>query len=126
MCSLTPPVLPHTVPLMTNNALPAYVRGLLEAGAYPHRPREVELRQTHISYVFMAGDVVYKAKKPVDFGFINQTALRDRERFCQAEVRLNRRLASDVYLEVVPIVQTPEGRYAVEAPGRLVDWAVKM
>jgi len=107
-------------------ALPDYVQGLLDPGAYPHRPREVELRQTHISYVFVAGDTVYKTKKPVDFGFINQLSLADRERFCQAEVRLNRRLAPDVYLEVVPVVRTVDGRFAVETPGRLVEWAVKM
>lgn len=111
---------------MSDDALPEYVRGLLDPAAYPLRPLSVELRQTHISYVFMAGDAVYKTKKPVDFGFINQMAAEDRERFCQAEVRLNRRLAPDVYLEVVPVVLTPEGRYAVEAPGRLVEWAVKM
>jgi aminoglycoside phosphotransferase family enzyme/predicted kinase len=112
---------------MSDDALPEYVRGLLDSRAYPHRPREVELRQTHISYVFIAGDAVYKTKKPVDFGFINQVALQDRERFCQEEVRLNRRLAPDVYLEVVPVVRTfDDGRFAVEAPGRLVEWAVKM
>ncbi len=111
---------------MSDDALPDYVRGLLEPAAYPQRPATVVLHQTHISYVFVAGDVVYKTKKPVDFGFVNQTAPEDRERFCQAEVRLNRRLAPDVYLEVVPVVLTPEGRYAVETPGRLVEWAVKM
>jgi aminoglycoside phosphotransferase family enzyme/predicted kinase len=112
---------------MSEDTLPDYVRGLLDPRAYPHQPRDVELRQTHISYVFIAGDVVYKTKKPVDFGFINQVAARDRERFCQEEVRLNRRLAPDVYLEVAPVVRTfDDGRYAVESPGQLVEWAVKM
>ena len=53
-------------------ALPEYVRGLLEPSAYPVAPADVRLVQTHISYVFLAGDVVYKTKKPVDFGFIEQ------------------------------------------------------
>ena len=107
-------------------ALPEYVRGLMDPAAYPHRPDTVELVQTHISSVFLAGDTVYKTKKPVDFGFIEQTAPESRERFCHAEVRLNRRLAPDVYLGVVPVVRTATGRFAVEAEGEVVEWAVKM
>src|SRR5688572_29891962 len=109
-----------------NDALPAYVRGLLDPSAYSHPPSEVRLLQTHISYVFIAGDVVYKTKKPVNFGFIDQAAAEAREANCHAEVRLNARLAPDVYLGVVPVVRTAEGRYAVEAPGEVIEWAVKM
>jgi aminoglycoside phosphotransferase family enzyme/predicted kinase len=118
---------------MTNDALPDYVRGLLDASAYPAPPEEVTLVQTHISYVFLAGEVVYKTKKPVDFGFIQQLTLDRRRAFCEAEVRLNARLASDVYLAVVPIVRTEDGRFHVEprpAAGmqrvEVVEWAVKM
>ena len=110
-------------------ALPEYVRALLDPAAYPHAPPEVELRQTHISWVFLAGDVVYKTKKPVDFGFISQLDAETRERFCHAELRLNRRLAPGVYLDVVPVVRTPDGRHAVEgdpAAGEVVEHAVKM
>ena len=96
--------------------LPPYVRGLLAPGAYPHAPATVELVQTHISYVFLAGDRVYKTKKPVDFGFIDQVAPERREQFCHAEVALNRRLAPDVYLGVVPVVETPDG-FRVDPPG---------
>ncbi|MBM4416682.1 MAG: hypothetical protein FJ035_10725, partial [Chloroflexi bacterium] len=106
--------------------LPDFVRALLDPAAYLHRPAAVELRQTHISYVFMAGDVVYKAKKPVDFGFIDQRTPAQRERFCHAEVTLNARLAPDVYLGVVPIARTPGRRIAVEAEGEVLEWAVKM
>ena len=114
---------------MSDEALPEYVRALLEPAAYPDPPPAVELRQTHISYVFLAGDVVYKTKKPVDFGFIDQLAPETRKRFCHAEVDLNRRLAPDVYLGVVPVVRGADGRYAVEgdsAAGAVVEWAVKM
>ena len=52
----------------------------------------MELVQTHISYVFLAGDFVYKVKKPVDFGFLNFTTLARRRYYCQQEVLLNRRL----------------------------------
>ena len=113
---------------VAESELPDYVLGLLQPDAYPHRPQAVELRQTHISYVFLAGDLVYKTKKPVDFGFIDQVAPETRERFCHAEVRLNRRLASDVYLGVAPVTRTRDGRFAVEGEsgGETVEWAVKM
>ncbi|MFA7297341.1 MAG: AAA family ATPase [Dehalococcoidia bacterium] len=118
---------------MTNDALPEYVRGLLDPRAYPAPPTEVTLVQTHISYVFLAGDVVYKTKKPVDFGFIEQLTLERRRAFCEAEVRLNARLAPDVYLAVVPVVRTEDGIFHVEprpSAGmqrvEVVEWAVKM
>ncbi len=112
------------------DALPAFVRGLLQPVAYPHVPASVSLVQTHISYVFLAGDLVYKAKKPVNFGFIDQVAFEARERHARQEVTLNRRLALDVYLDVVPIVERAAGGFAVditpEAGDRVVEWAVKM
>ena len=116
-----------------NEALPEYVRALLRPDAYPSPPGSVELRQTHVSYVFLAGDVAYKTKKPVDFGFIDQVAPERREAFCHAEVRLNRRLAPDVYLGVGPIVRHPDGRIAAlpagaDAPdgAEVVEWSVQM
>ena len=121
---------------MTNEHLPEYVRALLEPTAYPHAPHEVQLVQTHISYVFLAGDVVYKTKKPVNFGFIDQMTLEARERFCHAEVRLNARLAADVYLGVVAVVRRADGSWALdvsretnvpsETHDEVVEWAVKM
>ena len=119
---------------MSDTRLPAWVRDLCEPRAYAHRPSSVELVQTHISYVFLAGDFVYKAKKPVDFGFIEQLSVERRERFCHEEVRVNGRLAPGIYLGVVPIVAVPEGRHVVDprehglpaSAGTAVEWAVKM
>ena len=115
---------------MTNDNLPENVRGLLDTAAYTHAPSEVRLVQTHISYVFLADGLVYKTKKPVDFGFINQTTPEARERFCHAEVLLNTRLAPDVYLGVAPVVRRADGSYAVDVPVEggveVVEWAVKM
>jgi len=118
---------------MTNDTLPEYVRGLLDPSAYPAPPDRVDLVQTHISYVFLAGGVVYKTKKPVDFGFIEQMSVERRRAFCEAEVRLNARLAPDVYMAVVPVVRTQDGQYHVEPRPvagmqqiEVVEWAVKM
>ena len=114
---------------MTNDQLPEYVRALLDTAAYSHAPAEVRLVQTHISYVFLVDGLVYKTKKPVDFGFINQMAPDTRARFCHEEVRLNARLAPDVYLGVAPVVRRADGSYHVDVPiegAEVVEWAVKM
>lgn len=113
------------------DALPAYVRALLDPAAFPHAPSTVELVQTHISYVFLADDRVYKTKKPVDFGFVNQLDAETRHQFCIREVELNRRLASDVYLGVHPVVRFPDGHHAIvegdpPAEAAVVEWAVEM
>jgi len=65
---------------------------------YSHRPQKVEVVQTHISYVFIAGEHVYKVKKPVNFGFLDFTTLEKRKFYCEEELRLNKRLAPSIYL----------------------------
>ncbi len=71
--------------------------------AYPHPVGAVELIETHISVVLLAGEFAYKLKKPVDLGFLDFSTLARRQFFCQEELRLNRRLAPALYLGVVPI-----------------------
>ena len=72
--------------------------------AYPHAARRIEIHQTHISVVALAGEYAYKVRKPVDLGFLDFTTLEKRLHDCREEVRLNRRLAPpDVYLDVVPL-----------------------
>ena len=105
--------------------LSCLIESLTDPAAYPDPPGVVEVRQTHISAVFLAGEFVYKVKKPVAPGFLDFSSLDKRLHFCREEVRLNRRLAPDVYLGVVPIVQTPNG-VRVEGVGEPVEWAVKM
>lgn len=93
------------------------VEGLLEPGAYPRPPERVELIETHLSWVFLAGERVYKVKKPVDLGFVDQRDPAERRRLCHEELRLNRRLAPDVYRAVVPVLREGEGwRVAAERP----------
>lgn len=98
---------------------------LAEPGAYPFPTEKVERRQTHISVVFLAGPYAYKIKKPVQLGFLDFSTLEKRQHFCAEEVRLNRRLASDVYLGVVPVTQDKD-RLRMEGDGDVIEWAVKM
>ncbi|TVQ50483.1 MAG: hypothetical protein EA377_14285, partial [Phycisphaerales bacterium] len=104
--------------------------------AYPHLPEppeRVEVLQTHLSLLFFAGDRVYKVKKPVKFDFIDATSLEKRKHFCEEEVRLNRRLAGDVYHGVVPIVKASDDRLVIGggnsqdiSSGEVVEYAVEM
>ena len=106
--------------------LPPLVQALLDPAAYPHPVPSVELRQTHISYVFLAGEYVYKVKKAVNFGFLDYSTLGKRRYYCNREVKLNRRLCADTYLGVVPIRESG-GRFAVDGKqGRTAEYAVKM
>lgn len=98
---------------------------LAQPQAYPHAVDEVEVIQTHISAVFLAGPRVYKVRKPLNLGFLDFTTLERRERDCHEEVRLNRRLSPDVYEGVVPIVRRA-GRLHVGGAGEVEDFAVKM
>ncbi len=93
--------------------------------AFPEPVSAVEVRQTHISIVLLAGDVVYKIRKPVKLPFVDFSTLELRRRDCDAEVRLNARLAADVYLGVVPIVRHA-GRLQIDGIGEPLEWAVKM
>jgi aminoglycoside phosphotransferase family enzyme/predicted kinase len=93
--------------------------------AYPEPAGDVEVCQTHISAVFLVGRFAYKVKKPVLFDFLDFSTLDKRRHFCEEEVRLNRRLAPEVYLGVVPIVAADSG-VKVEGKGEVLEWAVKM
>ena len=85
-----------------------------------------ELIETHTSWVFLGVDTVWKIKKPVDFGFLDFTTVDERRRACEAEVKLNARLAPGVYQGVVPVCLDESGRHRLEGDGAAVDWAVKM
>lgn len=108
-------------------SLPPLVEAMLDPGFYPHRPETVELRQTHISFVFIAGAEVYKVKKPVRFTFLDFTRLEQRRHYCAEEVRLNRRLAPDVYLGVVGL-KREKGEWGLTAEDdpAAEEYAVRM
>lgn len=106
---------------------------LRQPAAYPHPADDLEVHQTHISVVFLAGEFAYKIKKPVDLAFVDYSTLERRRHFCREEVRLNRRLAPEVYLGVAPVVERDGGLRVVpdaaseEVPSStVVEWAVRM
>lgn len=103
----------------------ALIRGLLRAEAYDHPAAQFEVLETHISWIILTGEYAYKLKKPVNFGFVDFTTLERRQFFCQEELRLNARLAHDLYLAVKPIYG-PRDRPSFVGKGEPIEYAVQM
>ncbi|PIG90921.1 AAA family ATPase [Gloeocapsopsis sp. IPPAS B-1203] len=111
--------------MASNTLLPTLIQQMMQPEFYPHPVKEpIELIQTHVSYVLLAGDYAYKLKKPVNFGFLNYSTLELRQHFCEEELRLNQRGAGEIYLEVLPI--THEERYYLGGTGEPVEYVLKM
>jgi aminoglycoside phosphotransferase family enzyme/predicted kinase len=110
---------------MTTTPLKTLIQHLQAAECYPHATSTFEVFETHISYVILTGKFVYKFKKPVDLGFLDFTTLDKRKYYCEEELRLNRRLAPEMYLAVVSVHGALE-QPVVEGEGRLLEYAVKM
>lgn len=105
--------------------LPEYIQFLMNAEAYSHPVDEVRLIQTHISFVVVAGDFVYKWKKPVDLGFLNFSTLSRRRYYCSQELLLNRRLCPEIYLALIELTQDDDN-YRIQGRGRIIEYGVKM
>ena len=102
------------------------VQAMLHEDFYPHSVKSpIELIQTHISFVFLTGDYAYKLKKPVNFGFLDFSTPAKRHHFTQEELRLNKPIAPDIYLEVLPITQL-HGKYQLNGDGDIVEYVLKM
>lgn len=101
------------------------IRAMSEPSFYPHNPDSVEIVQTHISVVFIAGDLVYKVKKPLNFGFLDFTTPEKRKYFCNQEVVLNSRFSTGIYLGVVPVYESASG-LNIRGDGEETDYAVLM
>ena len=101
------------------------IDGLLDPGAYPHPVDRVEHIETHISHVLLAGDYAYKLKKPLSLGFLDFSTPERRRFCCDEELRLNRRLAPEIYLAVVPVIGTAD-RPRIGGEGAPIEHAVKM
>src|SRR3990172_12929379 len=94
--------------------------------AYPERPARVEVIETHMSWVFLTDELVYKLKKPVRYEFLDFSTVEARHQNCEREVQLNRRLAGDVYYGVVPLIMSGDRNLQLGGDGSIVDWLVKM
>lgn len=101
------------------------IEQLKKPASFPYKAKKVDFIETHISWIYIAEDYVYKVKRPVEFSFLDFSTLDKRKFYCDEEVRLNRRLCRDMYVGVIPIVRRG-GKYYFEGDGEIVDYAVKM
>ena len=101
------------------------IQALTDSSVYEHPTTTIAVLQTHISWVVLTGPYAYKIKKPVNLGFVDFSTLAKRHFFCQEELRLNRRLAPQLYLDVVAISGTPE-HPRLHGQGAPIEYAVKM
>jgi hypothetical protein len=101
------------------------IQQLLNPDIYPHPVKQTELVETHISWVILTGDYAYKLKKPVNFGFLDFSTLAKRKHYCSEELRLNKRLAPQIYLETVAITGDDDSPQ-INGSGPVLEYAVKM
>lgn len=116
MAGLSDSQYPHLDPL---------IRALLRPEAYDHPVRQFDVLETHISWVILTGDIAYKLKKPVNYGFVDFTTLAQRKFCCEEELRLNRRQTTDLYLAVKPIY-SPRECPSFHGTGEPIEYAVQM
>jgi aminoglycoside phosphotransferase family enzyme len=102
------------------------VRFLRAPAAYSHDPQAVDAIETHMAWVFLAGDLAFKMKKPVRYEFLDFGSLTAREFTCREEVRLNSRLAPGIYLGVAPLRLDRHRQLTFAGDGPIVEWLVKM
>jgi aminoglycoside phosphotransferase family enzyme len=102
------------------------VQFLSDPAAYREHTHGVETRETHMSWVFLTDAEAWKLKKPVHFSYLDFSTIDARHRDAERELRLNRRLAPDVYREVVPLTVAADGSLALGGAGAACDWLVRM
>ncbi|MEM7726305.1 MAG: AAA family ATPase [Cyanobacteria bacterium P01_A01_bin.45] len=111
---------------MKSASIPTLIQQMLQPDFYPHPvSKNIQLVQTHISYVLLTGDYAYKIKKPVNFGFLDFSTLDKRSHFCREELRLNQRGAAQLYLQVLPISKNGE-QYQLGGTQEVVEYVLKM
>ena len=109
----------------TDDSLPTLVSALCDAGCFDHPTEAITVLQTHISYVLLTGTYAYKIKKAVSLPFLDFSTLEFRKHYCDEELRINRRLAPELYVDVVPITGTPQAP-RINGEGKAIEYAVKM
>ena len=102
------------------------IAGLLRPACYPHPATDIEHLQTHISHILLVGDYAYKIKKPLNLGFLDFTSLERRKYYCEEELRLNGRLAPEIYLDCVPISGDARHPQLGDRTSPAIEYAVRM
>jgi aminoglycoside phosphotransferase family enzyme len=106
--------------------LEAKIEFLKRPESYPDRPHKVEAVETHMSWVFLTENYAYKLKKPVRYEFLDFSTIDARHHDCEEEIRLNRRLARDVYIGLLPLTADADGNMVLGGDKTAIDWLVKM
>lgn len=104
---------------------PVLLKALQNPALYPHETSDIRVIETHISTVILTGPYAYKIKKPVNFGFLDFSSLEARKHFCHEEIRLNQRLTSDLYLDVIAITGSAEAPQ-LNGQGEAIEYAIRM
>lgn len=111
---------------MSSDNISDLIQHMKQPEFYPHPVKEpIELIQTHISYILLTGEYTYKLKKPVDFGFLDFSTLAKRHHFLDEELRLNKPIAPEIYLEVLPIAKQHD-KYVLGGEGEPIEYTLKM
>src|SRR5689334_7232509 len=97
----------------------------MSPAAYSHPVDGVRLIETHVSWVLLTGTFAYKIKRPVHYPFVDMRLAEQRHFFCREELRLNRRLAPELYVDVVPIT-SERGATRMGGTGEVIEHAVRM
>ncbi|REJ96044.1 MAG: aminoglycoside phosphotransferase [Planctomycetota bacterium] len=108
-----------------SDTLPTLIQSLLQSDAFPHPVNNRSVLETHISWVVLTGKYAYKIKKPIRLDFLDYSTLERRRECCELELRLNRRLAAELYLDVVPICGSRD-HPQVSGKGPVIEYAVRM
>jgi len=108
-----------------NNRLPVLVEALQKYASFPHPVDHIEVVETHISYIFLTGTYAYKILKPVNLGFLDFSTLEKRKHYCEEALRLNRRHAPDIYVDMVTI-NGEEHTPVINGKGPVLEYAVRM
>lgn len=120
------PMTKITGTISVNTTFEEKVAFLKQPGSYPFHVSRVEAKETHMSWVFLVDGFAYKLKKPVKYRFLDFSLLEARFRNCREEVRLNKRLAKDIYLGIMPLTVDEKGAMALQGKGAIIDWLVHM
>ena len=104
----------------------AKIAFLRQPQAYPEKPARIETIETHMSWVFLTPRHAFKLKKPVRYDYLDFSTVAARKMNCEEELRLNQRLAPNVYLDVIPLALDSYGQMRLGGQGEIIDWLVMM